>query len=217
MGVKFGVNAKLHSIGLQKLKIFPEISPNFGIQTPCRGVSLARFSRRLQSLYDVSGCVGSAVGSKIYWLGWIFKQRRCFKIQPNASWNVVQTLRTSRELCERYAPNTTDSHLAQCGRQTAVVAWMMMMMMWMLWRAGDVVFGEPIAASLSVDGRQYFDTCWRHAAAFVMSPPLRDDPSTPSYLMDMLASYAPPRCFVSLRPRQQGRRTGGWMGWAPHF
>ena len=65
-------------------------------------------------------------------------------------------------------------------------------------RAGSVVFGEPIAASLSTDGTHYFDECWRHAAAFVMSPPLRDDPSTPAYLMDMLASYDHPRSFFQL-------------------
>jgi hypothetical protein len=52
-----------------------------------------------------------------------------------------------------------------------------------------VVFGEPIAASLATSGRHYYDTCWRHAAGHVMSPPLRDDPSTPGYLMDLLAEY----------------------------
>ena len=53
--------------------------------------------------------------------------------------------------------------------------------------AGQIVFGEPIAASLGASGKHYFDKCWRHAAAHVMSPPLRDDDSTPDYLMDLLA------------------------------
>ena len=52
---------------------------------------------------------------------------------------------------------------------------------------GQVVFGEPIAASLGVDGSQYFHRCWRHAAAHVMSPPLRDDATTGPFLMDLLA------------------------------
>jgi dihydropyrimidinase len=52
---------------------------------------------------------------------------------------------------------------------------------------GQVVFGEPIAASLGSDGSQYFNKCWRHAAAHVMSPPLRDDATTGPYLMDLLA------------------------------
>ena len=50
-----------------------------------------------------------------------------------------------------------------------------------------MVFGEPIAASLGCDGTQYFNKCWRHAAGHIMSPPLRDDPTTGSYLMDLLA------------------------------
>ncbi len=56
-------------------------------------------------------------------------------------------------------------------------------------RLGQVVFGEPIAASLGADGSKYFDKCWRHAAAHVMSPPLRDDATTGPYLMDLLAKY----------------------------
>ncbi|KAF2361683.1 Hydantoinase/dihydropyrimidinase [Trinorchestia longiramus] len=55
-------------------------------------------------------------------------------------------------------------------------------------RAGYIVFGEPIAASLGTTGTHYWHSCWRHAAAFVMGPPLRPDPSTPAYLMDLLAN-----------------------------
>ncbi|CAF1636140.1 unnamed protein product, partial [Adineta ricciae] len=53
---------------------------------------------------------------------------------------------------------------------------------------GQIVFGEPIAASLGTDGSQYFHKCWQHAAAHVMSPPLRDDATTAPYLMDLLAN-----------------------------
>ncbi|CAG5078213.1 Oidioi.mRNA.OKI2018_I69.PAR.g8931.t1.cds [Oikopleura dioica] len=54
-------------------------------------------------------------------------------------------------------------------------------------RDGKVVFGEPIAASLGTDGTNYWHKCWRHAAAHVMGPPLRPDPSTPKILMKQLA------------------------------
>lgn len=55
-------------------------------------------------------------------------------------------------------------------------------------RSGAVVFGEAIAAGIASDGNHYFDKCWQHAAAHVLSPPLRTDTSTGGYLLDMLSS-----------------------------
>ncbi|XP_042876020.1 dihydropyrimidinase-like isoform X4 [Penaeus japonicus] len=55
-------------------------------------------------------------------------------------------------------------------------------------RKGHIVFGEPIAACLGTTGNHYWHQCWRHAAAHVMGPPLRPDPDTPRYLMDLLAN-----------------------------
>ncbi|XP_066434189.1 dihydropyrimidinase isoform X2 [Eleutherodactylus coqui] len=55
-------------------------------------------------------------------------------------------------------------------------------------REGKVVFGEPIAAGLAIDGTNYWHKDWSHAAAHVMGPPLRPDPSTPQYLMHLLAN-----------------------------
>lgn len=55
-------------------------------------------------------------------------------------------------------------------------------------RRGARVFGEPIAAGLGVDGSHCWHHDWRHAAAYVMGPPLRRDPTTKVHLMKLLGS-----------------------------
>ena len=57
---------------------------------------------------------------------------------------------------------------------------------------GAVILGEPIAASLATNGTHYYHKCWRHAAGHVLSPPLREDVTTPDYLMDLLAKGIAP-------------------------
>jgi len=55
-------------------------------------------------------------------------------------------------------------------------------------KRGIRVYGEPIAAGLGTDGTQCFHCDWRHAAAFIMGPPLRADPTVKEHLMKLLAS-----------------------------
>ncbi|XP_023715997.1 dihydropyrimidinase isoform X4 [Cryptotermes secundus] len=53
---------------------------------------------------------------------------------------------------------------------------------------GYQVYGETIAAALGTEGSHHRHACWRHAAGHVMSPPLRDDPTTPDTLMEFLSN-----------------------------
>lgn len=55
-------------------------------------------------------------------------------------------------------------------------------------REGKQVFGEPVCSGLACDGSHYFHQCWRHAAAYVMAPPIRAETDTGEYLMRLLAN-----------------------------
>ncbi|XP_026733529.1 dihydropyrimidinase isoform X2 [Trichoplusia ni] len=54
-------------------------------------------------------------------------------------------------------------------------------------RQRHVLLGETLAASVGTDGSHYGNSCFRHAAAHVLSPPLRPDPATPQALCEALA------------------------------
>lgn len=52
----------------------------------------------------------------------------------------------------------------------------------------NFIFGETLAAALGTDGNEYENKCFHHAAAHVMSPPLRPRKETKETLMKMLAN-----------------------------
>lgn len=49
------------------------------------------------------------------------------------------------------------------------------------------VYAETLAATVGTDGSHYRNSCFRHAAAHVLSPPLRPDPGTPQAMVEALA------------------------------
>lgn len=49
------------------------------------------------------------------------------------------------------------------------------------------IYGETLAATLGTDGRGAWNNCFHHAACHVLSPPLRSDPTTPEFMMRLLA------------------------------
>ncbi|XP_060807501.1 dihydropyrimidinase isoform X2 [Amyelois transitella] len=54
-------------------------------------------------------------------------------------------------------------------------------------RQRQPLYGETLAATVGTDGSHYRNACFRHAAAHVLSPPLRPDPATPQAVLDALA------------------------------
>lgn len=55
--------------------------------------------------------------------------------------------------------------------------------------AGKVVHAETTVAHAVLNGSQYYHQDWAHAAAHVITPPLRIEPNTPGYLMGLLGKY----------------------------
>ncbi|XP_050426031.1 dihydropyrimidinase isoform X2 [Adelges cooleyi] len=57
-----------------------------------------------------------------------------------------------------------------------------------LQRSGKTnIYGETLAAAVGTHWDSTKMKCWHDAAAHVLSPPLREDPNTPSFLLEMLA------------------------------
>lgn len=52
---------------------------------------------------------------------------------------------------------------------------------------GAVVFGEPLACSLGIDGADYYSKDSNKGRRIVTDPPIRSDPTTPAYLIEQLA------------------------------
>ena len=74
---------------------------------------------------------------------------------------------------------------------------------------GLVVYGEPSCAALCVDGSHYYNKCWSHAASFITSPPIRDDPGNKDGLVAALVEgildiVGSGHCTYDMSSRAQG-------------
>ena len=58
-----------------------------------------------------------------------------------------------------------------------------------------LVFAEAVTAGIAGDGRQYFDRCWEHAAAHVLTPPMRTDADFNDFLVSLVAKCTRILCF----------------------
>jgi dihydropyrimidinase len=56
-------------------------------------------------------------------------------------------------------------------------------------KKGYVVFAEALAVGLGEDGRHYWNEDWDHAAGYVMSPAIDDDPTTKDFLMNLISTH----------------------------
>lgn len=52
---------------------------------------------------------------------------------------------------------------------------------------GVGIYAETLAAAIGSDGTNYRHNCFHHAAAHVLSPPLRPDTTTPDFMVKCLA------------------------------
>lgn len=50
-----------------------------------------------------------------------------------------------------------------------------------------VVFGEPLACSIAIDGNAQYGKDLEKGRRIVADPPLRPDPTTPKYLLEQLS------------------------------
>lgn len=52
---------------------------------------------------------------------------------------------------------------------------------------GVGIYGETLAAAIGSDGTNYQHSCFHHAAAHVLAPPLRPDTTTPEFMLKCFA------------------------------